>query len=113
MKEKVVDLLVESGHSLTKSLGAVHLSKSSFYFQPKAIDLETMNEIRRFAFRWKREGYRRIYRRLSSSCRTIIHMKVNSLYCIEGLKIWIKPTRKKRNVSKRGLIHGLCSRTDN
>jgi putative transposase len=57
MKEKAVDLLVEEGLSLNRSLGCVHLSKSSFYYQPKAIEQETMNEIRRLAFRWKREGY--------------------------------------------------------
>ena len=99
IKEKAVDLLVEEGLSLNKSLGVVQLPKSSFYYQPKAIDHETMNEIRRLAFRWKREGYRRIFRRLRRSGRTINHKKVYRLYCLEGLKIRTKPKRKKRNVS--------------
>jgi putative transposase len=99
IKEKAVDLLVEEGLSLNKSLGVVQLPKSSFYYQPKAIDYETMNEIRRLAFRWKREGYRRIYRRLRRSGKTINHKKVYRLYCLEGLKIRTKPKRKKRNVS--------------
>ncbi|EOQ87829.1 HTH-like domain protein [Leptospira yanagawae serovar Saopaulo str. Sao Paulo = ATCC 700523] len=80
-KERAVDLLVEEGLSLNRSLDVVLLPKSSYYYQPKAIDEETMNEIRRLAFRWKREGYRRIYRRLRRSGRTINHKKVYRLYC--------------------------------
>lgn len=99
MKEKAVDLLVEEGLSLTRSLGAVCFPKSSYFYQPKAIDQEMMNEIRRLAFRWKREGYRRIYRRLRRSGKTINHKKVYRLYCLDGLKIRTKPKRKKRNVS--------------
>ncbi|EOQ90071.1 hypothetical protein LEP1GSC202_0401 [Leptospira yanagawae serovar Saopaulo str. Sao Paulo = ATCC 700523] len=55
-KERAVDLLVEEGLSLNRSLDVVLLPKSSYYYQPKAIDEETMNEIRRLAFRWKRKA---------------------------------------------------------
>ena len=54
-KEKAVSLLIQEGLSQNSSLKLLEYPKSTFYYKSKPPDTDTIDEIRRLAFRRKRD----------------------------------------------------------
>jgi len=104
LKEKAISLLIEEGLSRNSSLEILNLSKSSFYYKCKPPDTETINEIRRLAFLRKRDGYRRIHKRIRRTGKIVNHKKVYRLYRLEGLKIRTKSNKRKKTLPSRPLV---------
>jgi len=90
-----VDLLVEGGMSIRFAAQLVGLSRSACYYDPKPDDVNFRNDLRRLAFRHRREGYRMLHARLRRGKWRVNHKRTYRVYTEEGLKIRTKYTRKK------------------
>ncbi|WCL50656.1 IS3 family transposase [Leptospira sp. GIMC2001] len=102
-KEKAVSLLIQEGLSQNSSLKLLEYPKSTFYYKSKPPDTDTIDEIRRLAFRRKRDGYRRIYKKIRRSGKIVNHKKIYRLYRLEGLKIRTKSNKRKKTIPSKPL----------
>lgn len=88
-------MLKEHGFTGETSALALGISRSTFYYDSRKDDSEERNEIRRLAFKNKRDGYRMIYHQMRAHGWSINHKKVYRIYREEGLKIRQKLRKKK------------------
>lgn len=88
-------MLKSQGYSGKTSATALGISRATLYYDSQKDDSEERTEIRRLAFRNKRDGYRMIYHQMRKQGWRINHKKVYRIYSEEGLKIRQK-LRKKR-----------------
>ena len=98
MKEKAIDLLKLEGLSQNRALRVLDFNKSTLYYDSKKDDTDLITEIRRLAFRKKKDGYRMIYQKLRKSGIKVNHKRVYRLYTLEGLKIRTKPKRRRKGI---------------
>ena len=90
-----MSLLVEEGMSIRAAARIAGISRSACYYDPKPDDIAFRNELRRLAFRHRREGYRMLLARMRRAQWRVNHKRLFRVYTEEGLKIRTKYTRKK------------------